>query len=222
MIPPKQNAAFVAQMEDVLDLYAEPRDPARPVVCVDEAGKRPIGDVRPPLPVRPGSPAKEDSRYARGGTANPFMAFGPPAGRRFVEAAERKTAVDFARFLKRLCDGQYPDAERIRLVCDNLGTHTPACPYRAFAPAEAHRPARRVEWRFTPEHGSRLNTAETELSVPARQCPDRRIPGATALAREVAAWQRDRNAAQVGVRWQFTTADARIKLRSLYPTIELQ
>ena len=209
-------------MEDVLDLDAESRDPARPVACAGEAGEQPIGEVRPPPPVRPGSPARRDSRYARGGTANPFLAFGPPAGRRFVEAAGRKTAVDFARFPKRPCDERHPDAERIRPVCDNPSTHTPVCPYRAFAPAEARRPARRIEWRFTPKHGSRLDVAGTELSVPARQCPDRRIPGATALAREVAAWRRDRDAAQVGVRRQFTTAEARVKLRSLCPTIELQ
>jgi hypothetical protein len=222
VIPPRANAAFVANMEDVLDVYARPLDPACPVVCVDEGGKQLIGDVREPLPVRPGSPAKQDHEYERGGMANLFMAFEPLAGRRHVEVTQRKTATDFARFLRVVSDELYPSAERIVLVCDNLNTHGPASLYEAFEPQEARRLASRFEWHHTPKHGSWLNVAEMELSVLARQCLDRRIPDREALEREVAAWERERNAAVVKVDWQFTTADARVKLKKLYPTIQLQ
>jgi hypothetical protein len=189
---------------------------------VDEGGKQLIGDVREPLPVRPGAAAKQDYEYERGGMANLFMACEPLAGRRQVAVTERKTAVDFAHFLRRLADEWYPRAVRIVLVCDNLNTHTPAALYEAFDPAEARRLAERFEWHHTPKHGSWLNVAEMELSVLARQCLDRRIPDLEALRREVAAWVAQRNAAVVKVEWQFTTADARVKLKSLYPTIELQ
>jgi hypothetical protein len=209
-------------MEDVLDVYARPHDPARPVVCVDEGGKQLIGEVRPPLPARPGSPAKEDYEYERGGTANLFMAFEPLAGWRHVEVTERKTAADFARFLRLLSDGPLRDAAKIVLVCDNLNTHTPAALYEAFEPAEARRLAERFEWHYTPKHGSWLNVAEMELSALARQCLDRRIPDLEALRREVAAWEWARNVAAVRVDWQFTTADARVKLKKLYPTVQLQ
>ena len=209
-------------MEDVLDVYATPRDPDRPVVCVDEGGKQLIGDVREPLPVRPGTPARQDAEYARGGVANLFMAFEPLAGTRHVAATGRKTSVDFARFLRAVSDEHHPAAQTIVLVCDNLSTHTPAALYEAFEPPEARRLAKRFEWHYTPKHGSWLNVAETELSVLARQCLDRRIPDAGTLRQEVAAWERDRNAAVVKVRWQFTTADARVKLHRLYPTIQLQ
>jgi hypothetical protein len=209
-------------MEDVLDVYARPHDEKRPVVCVDEGGKQLIGDVRAPLPVRPGSAAKQDYEYERGGMANLFMAVEPLAGARHVEVTERKTAVDFARFLRVISDELYPGAEKVVLVCDNLNTHTPACLYEAFAPAEARRLAGRFEWHHTPKHGSWLNVAECELSVVARQCLDRRIPDMETLRREVAAWERARNAAAVKVDWQFTTADARVKLKRLYPTVQLQ
>jgi DDE superfamily endonuclease len=222
VIPPKANAAFVANMEDVLDVYARPPDPARPVVCADEGGKQLIGDVREPLPVRPGSAAKQDHEYERGGMANLFMAFEPLAGRRHVEVTERKTAADFARFLRLVSDEWYPQAEKIVLVCDNLNTHCAASLYEAFEPAEARRLAGRFEWHHTPKHGSWLNMAEIELSVAARQCLDRRIPDIQALRREVAAWQRARNAAAVKADWQFTTADARVKLKKLYPSVQLQ
>jgi hypothetical protein len=222
VIPPEANAAFVANMEDVLDVYAKPHDPSRPVVCVDEGGKQLIGDVREPLPVRPGTPVKHDSEYRRAGMANLFMAFEPLAGWRHVEVTERKTSVDFARFLRVLSDRYYAEAERIVLVCDNLNTHTPAALCEAFEAAEARRLAERFEWHYTPKHGSWLNIAEMELSVVARQCLDRRIPNLAALRREVAAWQKARNAAVVTVDWQFTTADARVKLKKLYPTIQLQ
>lgn len=209
-------------MEDVLDVYARPRDLARPVVCVDEGGKQLIGDVREPLPARPGRAARHDHEYARGGMANLFMCFEPLAGVRHVAVTERKTSVDFARFLRAVSDVHYADAERIVLVCDNLSTHRPAALYEAFAPAEARRLAQRFEWHHTPKHGSWLDVAEMELSVLARQCLDRRIPDLPTLTREVAAWEMDRNAAVVGVRWQFTTEDARVKLHKLYPAIQLQ
>ena len=222
VIPPKANAAFVANMEDVLDTYAKPYDVSRPVVCVDEGGKQLIGDVREPLPVRPGASARQDSEYVRGGMANLFLAFEPLAGWRHVEVTERKTSVDFARFLQVLADEHYADAASIVLVCDNLSTHTPAALYEAFPPAEARRLAERFKWHYTPKHGSWLNVAEMELSVVARQCLDRRIPDVATLRREVAAWERARNAAVMKVEWHFTTADARIKLKQLYPMIQLQ
>ena len=222
VLPPKASAAFVANMEDVLRIYANPYDPNRPVVCVDEGGKQLIGDVREPLPVRPGCVAREDSEYRRGGMANLFMAFEPLAGRRHVEVTERKTSVDFAHFLRTISDEIYHESETIVLVCDNLNTHSPAAFYEAFEPSEARRLAERFEWHYTPKHGSWLNVAEMELSVIARQCLDRRIPDAATLTREIELWQRQRNAAKVVVRWHFTTADARIKLRKLYPTIQLQ
>jgi hypothetical protein len=209
-------------MEDVLEVYARPYDAGLPVVCVDEGGKQLIGDVRPPLPVRPGKPARHDSEYTRGGVANLFMAFEPLAGRRHVEVTQRKTSIDFARLLRKISDEYYPDARRLVLVCDNLSTHTPAALYEAFAPAEARRLAERFEWHYTPKHGSWLDVAETELSVLARQCLDRRIPDMPTLIQEVQSWERSRNATVVKVDWQFTTADARTKLRRLYPTIQLQ
>ncbi len=209
-------------MEDVLEVYARPYDPDRPVICVDEGGKQLIGDVRPPLPVRPQRAARHDSEYVRGGVANLFMTFEPLAGKRHVEVTERKTSVDFARMLRTISDEYYPQARRLVLVCDNLSTHTPAALYGAFTPAEARRIAARIEWHYTPKHGSWLDVAEVELSVLARQCLDRRIADLPTLRREVRTWEEARNAAVVKVDWQFTTTDARIKLRSLYPTIQLQ
>ena len=189
---------------------------------MDEAGKQLIGDNRPPLPVRVGSPAKEDSEYQRNGTANLFMAFEPLAGRRVVEVTARRTAIDFAKFLKRLLDEVYPKAARVVLVTDNLNTHCVGSLYEAFEPAEARRLAERTEWHYTPKHGSWLNVAEIELSALARQCLDRRIPDAEVLRREVAAWELRRNAAAVKADWQFTTAEARVKLKKLYPAVQVQ
>jgi DDE superfamily endonuclease len=209
-------------MEDVIEVYHRPYDAARPQVCVDEGGKQLVGDVREPLPVRPGSAAKQDSEYARHGTANLFLAFEPLAGRRVVEVTDRRTAVDFARFLKRLLDEVYPAADRVVLVTDNLNTHGPGSLYEAFDPAEARRLAERLEWHDTPKHGSWLNMAEVELSVLARQCLDRRIPDRAAPAREVAAWAAGRKADMAGAAWRFATGDARIRLKKLYPTIEPQ
>jgi hypothetical protein len=222
VIPPQANAHFVSATEDVIEVYHRPYDEKRPAVAVDEGGKQLIGEVRPPLPVRPQSAAKEDSEYERNGVANLFVAVEPLAGKRRAEVTDRRTAVDFARFLKRLLDEVYPAAEVVVLVSDNLNTHTPASLYEAFAPEEARRLAARIEWHHTPKHGSWLNVAECELAVLARQCLDRRIPDRETLQREVAAWERARNAAAVKVDWQFTTADARVKLKRLYPTLELQ
>ncbi len=209
-------------MEDVLGVYARPYDPRRPQVCFDEGGKQLIGEVRPPLPVRPGAPRREDYEYERHGTANLFMVFEPLAGVRRVEVTERRTNRDFARIIRRLVDEWYPGADKIVLVLDNLSTHGPAALYEAFEPAEARRLVEKLEIHYTPKHGSWLNVAEMELSVLARQCLDRRIPDLEALRREVAAWEQTRNAAVVKVDWQFTTADARVKQKKLYPTIELQ
>lgn len=209
-------------MEDVLEVYARPYDASRPVVCVDEGGKQLIGDVRPPLLVRAGKAARQDSEYVRGGVANLFMTFEPLVGWRHVEVTARKTSIDFARLLRAISDEHYPQADRVVLVCDNLSTHTPAALYEAFTPQEARRLAERFEWHYTPRHGSWLDVAEAELSVLARQCLDRRIPDLPTLQREVGRWEQARNAAVVKVDWQFTTADARIKLRKLYPTIQLQ
>ena len=209
-------------MEDVRDVYARPYDEDHPVVCVDEGGKQLIGDVREPLPVRPGSPAKQDYEYEREGMANLFVAAEPLGGPRHVEVTQRKTAVDFAWFLKRVSDEWYPDARQVVRVCDNLNTHTPACLYEAFEPAQARRLVERFEWPPTPKHGSWLNVAECERSVLAWQCLDRRIPDRAALPQEVAAGEKTGNAAVVQVDGQFTTADARVKLKKLYPTVQLQ
>lgn len=209
-------------MEDVLEVYARPYNPDRPVVCVDEGGKQLIGDVRPLLPVRPGKPPRHDSEYLRNGVANLFMAFEPLSGQRHVKVTDRKTSIDFARVLAALSDEYYPDSEQVVLVCDNFSTHTPAALYEAFVPEEARRLARRFEWHYTPKHGSWLDVAEMELSVLSRQCLDRRIPDMPTLQREVETWEQARNAAVMKVDWQFTTGDARVKLRSLYPTIQLQ
>jgi DDE superfamily endonuclease len=222
VLPPRAHAGFVAAMEDVLEVYHRPYDPRRPQVCLDETSKQLIGEVRPPLPLRPGRPRREDSEYERHGTANLFMVFEPLAGVRRVEVTERRTNQDFARVIRRVVDEWYPGSEKIVLVQDNLSTHTPAALYEAFAPAEARRLVEKIEWHYTPKHGSWLNVAEMELSVLARQCLDRRIPDAETLRREVAAWEAHRNAAVVKVDWQFTTADARVKLKRLYPSIELQ
>ena len=209
-------------MEDVPEVYSRPYDPARPQVCLDEGGKQLIGEARPPLPVRPGRARREDPEYRRHGTANLFMAFEPLRGWRHVEVTERKTSRDFALVIRRLVDEWYPGAERVVLVMDNLSTHAASALYETFEPSEARRLWAKLEVHYTPRHGSWLDMAETELSVLARQCLDRRIPDRESLVREVAAWEGDRNDAEVKVDWRFTTADARIKLKRLYPIIQLQ
>ena len=208
-------------MEDGLEVYTRPYDPRCPQVCLDETSKQLVADTREPLPAAPGPPARVDYEYERKGTANLFMVFEPLTGHRQVKVTERRTAVDFAYVIQTLVDVQYPQAEKIVLVLDNLNTHTPASLYDAFAPAEARRLMERLAIHHTPKHGSWLNMAEIELSVLARQCLARRIPDPTTLAQEVAAWERQRNAAQCRVDWRFTTHDARIKLKRLYPSIQL-
>jgi hypothetical protein len=219
-IAPGADCEFVAAMEDVLEVYQRPYDPKRPQVCIDELSKQLIGEVRQPLAAEPGRVRRDDCEYVRNGTANLFIAFEPLAGWRHVEVTDTRTRVDFARFVKDLVDGRYKDAQKIVLVMDQLNTHAVASLYQAFGPAEARRLADKLEIHYTPKHGSWLDMAEIELSVLSRQCLDRRIKDKPTLVREVAAWETARNARAVKAQWQFQVADARIKLRKLYPTIE--
>jgi hypothetical protein len=207
-------------MEDVLDVYTRPYDPRFPQVCLDETSRQLLGEVTPPLPPAPGHTAKEDHEYVRKGVCNLFMVCEPLRGWRHVTVSDQRTRADFAACVKALVDGYYPAAEKIVLVMDNLNTHTPASLYEAFSPAEANRLASRLEIHYTPKHGSWLDMAEIELSVLAEQCLDRRLPNRAALEREVTAWEQRRNAAVRRIDWRFTTADARIKLKHLYPVIE--
>ncbi len=207
-------------MEDVLEVYQRPYNPQRPQVCLDEASKQLIGETRSAIPGAPGPAAREDYEYVRNGTANLFMMFEPLAGRRHVKVTERRTKKDFAKAIKELVDERYPDAEKIVLVMDNLNTHTPASLYQAFEPAEAKRLADKLEIHYSPKHGSWLDMAEIEIGVLSRQCLNRRIEDIEQLRTEVAAWERDRNQRGVTVDWRFRTADARIKLKRLYPSIE--
>ena len=220
VIPPQANAEFVCAMEDVLEVYTRPHDPACPVVCLDEISKQLVAETRTPLPAAPGQPERVDYEYERQGTANLFMTFEPLAGQRHVTVTDRRTAVDFAEEVKDLLEVRYPRAEKVVLVLDNLNTHKPAALYQAFEPAVARRLLERLEIHHTPKHGSWLNMAEIELSVLSRQCLDRRIPDADTLTREVAAWEQARNADPRPVNWRFTTPDARIKLKRLYPSIQ--
>ena len=206
-------------MEDVLDVYTRPYDPTHPQVCLDEASKQLLADVRPPLPAAPGRPVRVDSEYERHGTAALFMINEPLAGRRHVRVRDRRTAVDWAQVVKEVIDELYPAAETIVLVMDQLNTHTPASLYEAFAPAEAKRLADKLEIHYTPKHGSWLDMAELELSVLGRQCLDDRFPDQPTLTAAVAAWETERNASRATIDWRFTTADARIKLKHLYPSI---
>ncbi len=219
-IPPKANAAFVAQMEDVLDVYVRPLDPKRPQVCFDESSKQHLKEVRTPLPGEPGQPARYDTEYERNGVSNLFMFFSPLLNWRHVKVTNHRKACDWAECMREVVDVQFPEAERITVVLDNLNTHTPAALYAAFEPAEAKRIWDKLEFHYTPKHGSWLNMAEIELSVLSRQCLDRRIPDQETLKTEVAAWETERNTSGATVMWRFTTADARIKLKHLYPSIE--
>ena len=220
MIAPDANSAFVANMEDVLEVYQRPRDPERPVVCLDETSKQLIVETRAAVPAKPGRKARHDYEYERNGVANLFMLFAPLEGWRRVKVTDRHAAVDYAHVLKDLSDVHFPGASRIVLVQDNLSTHKPASLYEAFPPDEARRLVERFEWHYTPKHGSWLDMAESELGVLATQCLDRRIPNKQTLAREVAAWQDNRNKHHAKADWQFTTADARVKLKRLYPRFE--
>ena len=204
-------------MGDVLELYAEPLDPARPVVCFDEASKELHGDVAEPTPPAPGSPAKQDYEYTRHGTANLFVIVEPLAGRRHVTVTDRRTIPDFAGQRKYLCDEMYPEATTIRVVLDNLNTHAIGSLFATYPPEEAWRLARRLEFHFTPKHASWLNMAECELSVLSRQCLDRRLASREAVVEEVGPWEEARNRAGVRLVWSFRVADARRKLAHLYP-----
>ena len=206
-------------MEDVLDVYQRPLDEKRPLVCLDEASKQLLSDTRPPQPLAVGRPARQDSEYKRNGTANLFMVSAPLLGWRHVEVTDQRRGVDFAQVIKALVDEQFAGADTIVLVLDNLNTHTPASLYQAFTPAEAKRLADKLEVHYTPRHGSWLNMAEIELSVLARQCLAERLASQGNVRREVAAWQECRNAHSAQIDWRFTTAQARIKLKRLYPTI---
>lgn len=206
-------------MEEVLAVYQRPRDPACPLVCLDEASKQLIAETRVPIPAKPGRVARVDYEYERNGTANIFMLFAPLEGWRHIEVTDRHTALDYASLLKELSDVWFPDAAKIALVQDNLNTHKPGSLYEAFPPGEARRLVERFEWHYTPKHGSWLNMAESELSVVSGQCLDRRIPDKQTLTDEIAAWERDRNKKHAKADWQFTTADARVKLKRLYPTL---
>ena len=207
-------------MEDTLEVYQRPYAAQRPLVCFDEGTKPLVQDVRRPLPAAPGCPERIDYEYERHGTGNLFMMFEPLAGRREVLVTERRTAMDYAAAIQHLVDVSYPSAENIVLVQDNLNTHQLASLYEAFPPEEARRLIDQLEVHYTPKHGSWLNMAAIELGVLRGQCLDRRIPDFSMLTREVTAWQSARNAAQVKVDWQFTTADARVKLKRLYPILE--
>lgn len=204
-------------MEDVLEVYQRPYDPRHPVICMDEASKQLVAEVRGPLPPEPGKPLRYDFEYERRGTCNIFMFCEPLRGWRHVRVTQRRTRVDWAFALQGLLDAEYQEAERVVLVMDNLNTHSPASFYEAFAPQEARRLTERLEIHYTPKHGSWLNVAECELSVLGRQCLSRRIDDGQRLAHEVAAWESDRNANATAVNWHFTADDARIKLRRLYP-----
>jgi transposase len=206
-------------MEDVLEVYTRPYDERYPQVCLDEKSKQLISDVREPLAATVGRPARYDYEYKREGTANLFIVSEPLAGWRHLKVTERRTKIDWAQCVQELVDIHYPEAEKIVLVMDNLNTHTPAALYEAFAPSEARRIASKLEIHYTPKHGSWLNMAEIELSVLARQCLDRRIPDRESLTEEVGAWEMKRNAAESSIEWRFTSADARVKLKHLYPEI---
>jgi hypothetical protein len=220
VIPPEHNAQFVWRMEEILDLYEEPYDPKRPVVCFDERPCQLSAEVRESLPPKPGKPKRVDSEYERRGTAHVLMAFEPLKGRREMKVTERRRKAEFADMMRYLADYLYPEAERIRLVLDNLNTHSPAAFYESFPPEEARRLSKKIEFVYTPTHGSWLNMVEIELSVLVRQCLKRRLPDTQALEREAGAWCEERNHLGTSVDWRFTTEDARIKLRKLYPSID--
>jgi hypothetical protein len=221
VIPPQADAEFVAEMEDVLDVYERPYDPRRPVVNMDEQPVQLVREVRRPLAVEPGRPRRYDHEYERAGTACVFLFTEALAGWRDVSVRPQRTAVDWAQEVATLLEGRYAQAEKVILICDQLNTHGIASLYKAFPAERARRLARRLEIHYTPKHGSWLNLAECELSILTRHCLRNRTPSLRALARKVTAWAQDRNARQRGVDWQFTTPDARIKLKRLYPQVQL-
>jgi len=218
-IPPRENAEFVCAMENVLEVYQRPYDPKNPVVCMDETSKQLIRETRTPITAEPGRITCYDYEYDRHGVANVFMFCEPLGGWRRASVTDRRTKVDWAEQIKDLVDVHYPQADRVTLVMDNLNTHAPASLYEAFEPQEARRLIERLEMVYTPKHGSWLNIAEIELNVLGRQCLGRRVPDKPTLTREAGAWEAQRNANQAKVNWRFTTADARIKLKRLYPNL---
>jgi len=218
-IPPEANADFVACMEDVIEVYHAPYDPQFPLVCMDESNKQLVGEVHEPIPMAPAQIRIEDHEYVRNGVATIFMEVEPLGGRRHVEITEHRTRVDWALFIRGMLNERYPDAIKVRLVMDNLNTHSVASLYEAFPPEEARRLAERLEIHHTPKHGSWLNVAEIELSVLQSQCLDRRIPDIGMMRDEVSAWESDRNNRASKTTWRFTTAQARIKLKHLYPKL---
>jgi hypothetical protein len=220
VIPPEASGEFVARMEDVLDLYHRPFDERRPLVAIDEVPKQLVGEVRAPVPARPGCPARYDYEYQRNGVANLFMVFEPLLGWRWVKVTGRRTAVDFAEVLRELVEDIHAEAAKVVLVTDNLNTHGPGCLYEAFDPVRARRLAKKLEWHYTPKHGSWLNVAEVELAALSKQCLGRRIGSMAELRGAVAAWEDERNGRRVEARWQFATANARVKLRRLYPSVQ--
>jgi len=220
VIPPRADAAFVAAMEDVLEVYHRPYDESRPLVCLNETNKQLVGELIRPIPAEPGRPERFDYEYVRNGTANLFMVSMPLLGWRAVRVTDRRTATDFAEVVRWLVEEVHEEAEKVVLVMDNLNTHKMASLDEAFPPERARRIVERLEVHYTPVHGSWLNMAEIELAVLASQCLDRRIESRADLESEVSAWEEERNERQVEVVWQFTTADARIKLRRLYPAVQ--
>ena len=216
---PKGNGEFVWRMEDVLDVYIRPYDKENPQVCMDESSKQQIMEVRPPTGCAPGRERRYDSHYKRNGVSNLFMFFAPLEGWRHVKVTDRRTRIDWAEAMRELVDVHFPHAKRITVVMDNLNTHSPISLYQAFAPQEARRLLDRLEFHYTPKHGSWLNMAEIELSVLSRQCLRRRIPDQETLRKEIAIWEEARNSKGSTVDWRFTTEDARIKLKTLYPAI---
>ena len=219
-IPPEQNAAFVCAMENVLETYTRPYDPKRPVVCMDETSKQLVKETRVSIPLAAGRPERFDYEYERNGTANVFMFCEPLRGWRLASVTERRTRTDWAEQIKQLLDVHYSKAQKVTLVMDNLNTHDVASLYEAFSPGEARRLIERLEVVYTPKHGSWLNVAEIELGVLNRQCMGRRVADKATLIDEVNAWQKDRNNRTAKIDWQFTTADARIKLKRLYPQVQ--
>ena len=205
-------------MEDVLEVYRRPRDPNKPLLCVDESSKQLTLETRTPIPMQPGQLRREDHEYERNGTVNIFMMFAPLEGWRHVEVTDRRTAIDYAHLLKRASDVDFLNAEKILLVQHNLNTHNWSSLYEAFPADEARRLVERFEWHYTPKHGSWLDMAESELGALTKQCLDRRIPDKKTIIKEIAAWERERNKNKTKADWQFTTADARVKLKRLYPS----
>ena len=218
---PEANAEFVCKMEDVLDIYKRPYDSKRPVVCMDETSKQLIKETRNPIPASPGESLRYDAEYERNGTCNIFLSCEPLAGKRSTKVTNQRKKTDWAQFIKELVDNDYPLADKIVLVMDNLNTHDGSSLYETFEPAEAKRILDKLEIHYTPKHGSWLNMAEIELSHLSRQCLDRRIPDKEIFIREISEWNKQRNAEEATIDWQFTAVDARIKLKRLYPVLNV-